>query len=632
MLRFYAGKGGVGKTTCAAAAALALSRRRARTLLVSTDPAHSLADALEVRLSASPRPVRGTLFAAQMDADTALSRWLGARERSFRVIASRGTYLDEEDIDSLFRLSLPGVDELVGLVELRRLARGFEEVVVDTAPTGHTLRLLAMPATLAKLADVLDDLQGKHRAMARSLRGSVRRDAEDAVIDELREEAGSLRALLESADAEVHWITLAEALCLAESRDGISALRAARMRIARVVVNRLTPRPDRPCRLCAARRAEEARLIEAARHLGAPLYGIAEEEREPRGLRNLDRLGRALEKPLRRGAVQSGLPERESSAPPEGQESAAAWLEELAPAGIRLLFFGGKGGVGKTTAASAAAISIARRGDSVLLLSTDPAHSLSDVLLVPLGDGEREIGLDLHARELDAARAFERRREKYRAAVEELFATLRGGSSFDAPYDRAVMEDLIDLSPPGLDEVFALLAVIEALQRYRVLVVDTAPTGHAVRLLQLAVKAREWVQVLLHIQLKYRRVTGLGDLARDLTDTARELRELQELLQDPARCRFVPATRAAALPRLETARLLATLKHLRVAAPVLLVNALTPKGCSRCTRAAAEEKREIDRLRRICRGCAMLAAPRIAPAPQGAAALARFARTWTRMQ
>ena len=191
MFRFYAGKGGVGKTTCASAAAIALSRRRARTLVVSTDPAHSLADALDARLSASPRRMRGNLFAVQLDADRALSRWLRARARSFRVIASRGTYLDDEDIDSLFRLSLPGVDELVGLVELRRLARGFEEVVVDTAPTGHTLRLLAMPATLAKLAEVLDDLQGKHRAMARSLRGSVRRDAEDTVIDELREEAAS---------------------------------------------------------------------------------------------------------------------------------------------------------------------------------------------------------------------------------------------------------------------------------------------------------------------------------------------------------------------------------------------------------------------------------------------------------
>src|SRR5215475_13307080 len=134
MLRFYGGKGGVGKTTCAAAAALALAREKKRTLLVSTDPAHSLADALGTKLAATPRAVRGTLHAAEMNADRALSRWMQARERVFREIASRGTYLDDEDIDALFRLSLPGVDELIGLVELRRLSRGFDEVVVDTAP------------------------------------------------------------------------------------------------------------------------------------------------------------------------------------------------------------------------------------------------------------------------------------------------------------------------------------------------------------------------------------------------------------------------------------------------------------------------------------------------------------------
>src|SRR5205807_9930975 len=74
--RFFAGKGGVGKTTCAAAFALRLSRG-ARTLVVSTDPAHSLGDALAMKLSPGPRAVRGRLFAAEMDADRALPRWLG---------------------------------------------------------------------------------------------------------------------------------------------------------------------------------------------------------------------------------------------------------------------------------------------------------------------------------------------------------------------------------------------------------------------------------------------------------------------------------------------------------------------------------------------------------------------------
>jgi arsenite-transporting ATPase len=369
-------------------------------------------------------------------------------------------------------------------------------------------------------------------------------------------------------------------------------------------------------------------LVKELRSLGLPVHGLAEQEREPLGLRALASVAKSLERPLPPAGRMRAAP---AAAP--ATRGMGGVLEEIAPPGTRLLFFGGKGGVGKTTAAAAAAICLASRGtNTVLLLSTDPAHSLGDVLRTRLDDEERAVAPRLWARELDAGRAFEQRRARYRVAVEELFASLRGGSAFDAPFDRAVMDDLIELAPPGLDELFALLAVIAALPRHDTVVVDTAPTGHALRLLELAGKAREWVQVLLQIQLKYRRITGLGELARDLTETARELRELQELLRDTKRCRFIAVTRPATLPRLETARLLARLKRLRVAAPAVLVNALTPPGCSRCKRSAAAEAKEVRALRQSGRGWAMLGAPRIAPAPVGLGALERFGATWTRME
>ena len=633
---FLAGKGGVGKTTCAAAAALGLSRR-GRTLVVSTDPAHSLGDALGLRLSAAPRQIRGQLFAAELDADRALGRWLGARERAFRKIAARGTYLDDEDIDALFRLSLPGVDELVALVELTRLSRGFAQVVVDTAPTGHTLRLLEMPQTLLRLAEVLDDLQAKHRALLASLRGTVWRDAEDAVIDELQQQARALQALLRSEAVAFHWVTLAEELPLLEARDGIAALRSGGLRVARLIANRLTPAPEGRCALCAARRAAQAQLLREAGDPGLPIAAVPDQEGEPRGLAALGRLARALDAPVLGHLTKSA--KARVAAPLKAGAAALGHLTKsdpllalLAPEGTRLLFFGGKGGVGKTTAAAAAALALAEAGRRVLLLSTDPAHSVADVLQLEVGDTEHEVAPRLRARELDAAAAFQGRRAQYRAAVDELFETLRGGTRFDAPYDRAVMQDLIELSPPGLDELFGLLAVIEALQRNDLVVVDTAPTGHALRLLELVAKAREWLQVLLQILLKYRRITGLGHLARDVTDTARELREFEALLHDPVRARFVAVTRAAALPRLETVRLRAALRRLRVAAPLVLVNALTPPGCSRCRRAARVEAQEIAALRKAGRGWDMLGAPVALPQPRGAEALRRFGRTWTRIE
>ena len=183
---FFGGKGGVGKTTCAAAAAVRAAEEGEQVLVVSTDPAHSLGDALGTKLGPDAKKVTGRLSAAQLDADRALGRWVDERENAFRTIAERGTYLDDEDVERLLSLSLPGVDELVGLVELRRLAnvREYDRVVVDTAPTGHTLRLLEMPETLRRFAEVLDDMHAKHRFLASSLGGRWRPDFADEVIGE----------------------------------------------------------------------------------------------------------------------------------------------------------------------------------------------------------------------------------------------------------------------------------------------------------------------------------------------------------------------------------------------------------------------------------------------------------------
>src|SRR4051812_33405458 len=179
---FVGGKGGVGKTTCAAMTAL--SRSPARTLLVTTDPASSLSSALDTPVSAEPAAVPGakSLYAANVDAARAFDRWLAPRRPLVAQIAVRGTYLDDEDVARLLKLSLPGIDEVIGLIEVARLAQGFESVVVDTAPTGHTLRLLAAPVLLGRVATLLDGLQSHHRVVVSALRGSYQADAADTLI------------------------------------------------------------------------------------------------------------------------------------------------------------------------------------------------------------------------------------------------------------------------------------------------------------------------------------------------------------------------------------------------------------------------------------------------------------------
>ncbi|MBX3201222.1 MAG: TRC40/GET3/ArsA family transport-energizing ATPase [Labilithrix sp.] len=684
---FFGGKGGVGKTTCAAAAAVRAAAEGARVLVVSTDPAHSLADALGRPLGAEARRVAsapGELWAAELDADRALSRWLGEREEAIRLIADRGTYLDDEDIDRFLSLSLPGVDELVGLVELMRLSsvRPLDEIVVDTAPTGHTLRLLEMPDTLTRLGEVLDDMHAKHRFLASSL-GAWRPDFADETIAEITREAAALRGVLtDRSRASFTWVTLPEELSVREAEDGVRGLGALGAHVDVVVVNRVWPSPDRPCPPCSARVAAERSWLE---RLGA-LFGdrrlleVLARPREPRGVEELAALARDVRRleprtggsprgsslaravrPLapRRSTVASpGGPSRggaiASPRAPSGVATAASSAAAMLAAGVRVVFVGGKGGVGKTTVAAATAIELAEaRPDArVLVLSTDPAHSLGDALDVLVTDEARAVEggpPNLEARELDAARAWEVERVRYRAAVDDLFASIFRGR-MDATFDRAVLEDLLDLAPPGIDELLALVTLLDAVVDvgpafagaapaararrggYDLVVVDTAPTGHTLRLLALPASALEWVHALMSVILKYRSVIGLGELASDLTILARRLRALVALLTDPGRCAFVIATRPAALPRLETERLARGLGHLRVPLTAIVANAVTTPSCARCSEVAKAERAELDRLTRLAARASsagrLIVAPAVHPGPRGVAQLRRWRGAW----
>jgi arsenite-transporting ATPase len=652
---FFGGKGGVGKTTCAAAAATRAAVEGGTVLVVSTDPAHSLGDALDAKLGASAVRVptrRGELYAAQLDADRALVRWLRDREDAFKTIAERGTYFDDEDVDRLFSLSLPGVDELVGLLELTRLARArdYDHVVVDTAPTGHTLRLLEMPETLRRFAQVLDDMQAKHRFLASSLGRNWRGDFADDAIAGVENDAIDLRALLTDATrTSFTWITLPEALPIAESEDGVRAIAQLGVDVPKIVVNRVWPRPDRTCPLCTPRADEEAECLSriATLFVDKELLVIPAALEEPRGVRELEALSLSV-RPLEiRGGAQAR--KTRSHVRSAGADRAGTTVESLGlPPAVRLVLVGGKGGVGKTSVACAAAMAIAEREPKkrILLLSTDPAHSTGDAMGVALGDEAATVEgapRNLRVRELDAQTAFDEEKRRYRAAVDQLFDSIFKGT-MDASFDRQVLEDLLDLAPPGLDELFAIVSIVDALlpgghaapgrkgehPEYDVVVVDTAPTGHTLRLLALPTSALEWVHAIMSVILKYRRIVGLGDLAGDLTALAKQLRALIALLGDDDRTAFVAVTRAAALPRLETERLVAKLKSLGIPLAAIVVNAVTAPRCARCTAAADLEAPELASLAALAkrRRAHEVRAPAVHPSPRGPLALRAWCASW----
>ena len=125
----------------------------------------------------------------------------------------------------------------------------------------------------------------------------------------------------------------------------------------------------------------------------------------------------------------------------------------------------------------------------------------------------------------------------------------------------------MNLAPPGIDELFGVLSVVDARAAYDVIIVDTAPTGHALRLLEMPEAAREWMQVLLRVLLKYRSLVRPGQLAAELVEVSKSIRDLIALLRDAATTRFIVVTRAADLPRRETERLLVRLRRLHLRRP-----------------------------------------------------------------
>ncbi|MDQ3346626.1 MAG: ArsA family ATPase [Acidobacteriota bacterium] len=314
----------------------------------------------------------------------------------------------------------------------------------------------------------------------------------------------------------------------------------------------------------------------------------------------------------------------------------------------RLLLFGGKGGVGKTTCAAAAAVSIARSSTArnVLLLSTDPAHSLSDALGAPVSATAAPIRggpPNLLVREIDAAAEFLEVRRRYADAIDVWFDRLsRGGPGLkmDAAHDRRVMHGLIDLAPPGIDELTAVMEVTDALldgsgNEPDLVVMDTAPTGHALRLLEMPALAQGWARALMSILLKYQPVTGVGELGAVLLRMSQGLGRLRSLLTDPRRASFIVVTRAAALPREETRRLVARLAAMQVHVPWILVNAVGRGTCARCRAASLHERRELQKLQRLASGAAqgrvpLAIAPAEIPPPHGVRELQRWKSTWRR--
>ena len=303
--------------------------------------------------------------------------------------------------------------------------------------------------------------------------------------------------------------------------------------------------------------------------------------------------------------------------------------EGLGPVQQQLILFGGKGGVGKTTIAAATAIHLARgnQGEKVLLFSTDPAHSLSDSLDQRIGNQITPVaGTDgLFALEMEATKLLEDLKRQYQTAISDLFNKFLAGS-FDAPFDRQVMEELIALTPPGLDELMGLMKIMEFVEKkeFDRYILDMAPTGHALRFLETPGIVRKWFITIFKLLLKYGSMAQSGRVAELLQEKSKQLRLVQQLLVDPERCQFITVAAPQAMVVLETARLLGRLAELSIPCRWVVVNMVTPPTkCAFCDAVRCAEQHNLEKLRTLAPSLAQ--APLLPDEVKGISGLTRMA-------
>ena len=305
-LILFGGKGGVGKTTCASSAGLYLAKEGFKTLVISTDPAHSLSDSLGQKIGDQIKGVEGVknLSVLEVNAQKALSQFKVKYEAQIKKIFDTSTYLDQEDIDSIFALPIPGIDEVMGfktIVDLIEEAK-FDKYIVDTAPTGHALRLLTLPELLDEWIKVLAKMRWKYRYMVESFSGKYNPDEGDDFLVEMKKTVKKIEGLLKDQNkCEFIAVTIPEDMAILETERLINNLNKYGIKVRQLAVNNVLEflpvrQAGRDCEFCRERSKAQEEYVKQIRRKFSNLKTtiIPLQPREVKGIETLDKFTRRL--------------------------------------------------------------------------------------------------------------------------------------------------------------------------------------------------------------------------------------------------------------------------------------------------------------------------------------------------
>ena len=550
---FFSGKGGVGKTSMACAHAVRYADEGRRTLIVTTDPASNLADVFEQPIGHQVTSITNVpnLSAMEIDPDQATQEYIDRAMAPIRdAFPPQIVQVMEEQMSGPCTAEVAAFDRFTDFLDVpAHNGTAYDIVIFDTAPTGHTIRLLELPSEWSQSIDA---------ASAGS--GQTCLGPAAAIQDAKHKYERALAAMRQSEQTSFVFVLHAEAISIKETCRAINELIKLDIGNFSLIVNGIIPLEGRQNPLFAARSEMQARyLLQIEFNFPYPKQRMTLLADEIKGVRKLRQVGKIFfdgEPDSRLDEVASG--QVQSEMPVSSLDLVQARIQ---PNGHRrTVFFAGKGGVGKTVASCISAVWLARQGYKTLLLTTDPAAHLGDVLDTPVGDEVTSVSgqPNLWAVKIDPKAAA----ETYKTRILD-DARQRGRPETAIK----VMEE--ELDSPCTEEMAAFDKFIEyaSQEGWEAVVFDTAPTGHTLRLLELPVDWSKQIDVKVFASVE---ATAADDVAKQ------RFGKVIEMMSDPEQSTFAFVMYPEATPILEAWRAARELGTVGIQPGLVVANMVIP--------------------------------------------------------
>ena len=552
---FFSGKGGVGKTCLACTHAVRYADEGKRTLIVTTDPASNLADVFEQEIGHHVTPIAGVpnLFAMEIDPDQATQEYIDRAMAPIRAaFPAQMVQVIEEQMSGPCTAEVAAFDRFTDFLDLpTQDGNTYDAVIFDTAPTGHTIRLLELPAEWSLSIDKAS--QGS---------GQTCIGPTAAIQDAKHKYEHALSVMRDGTQAQFFFVLHPEAIAIRETRRAISELEKLGIQNFQLIINGIIPPEGTQNPLFSARAEMQSDyLTQIERELAFTKQRMTLLASEIKGIERLRTVGKIFfdGEQVPTESEASGKKTVSVASPPSIDDVRA----HIQPNGNRrTLFFAGKGGVGKTVASCVTAVWLARQGYKTLLLTTDPAAHLGDVLDSPVGDDVSAIGgqPNLWAVNIDPKAAA----ETYKARI---LADARQRGRLESAIK--VMEE--ELNSPCTEEMAAFDKFIDyaSQDEWQVVVFDTAPTGHTLRLLELPVDWSRQIDVKVFASVD---ASTADDVAKQ------RFGQVIEMMCDPSQSTFAFVMYPESTPILEAWRAAKELETVGVHAGMVMANFVIPPG------------------------------------------------------